>query len=71
MNGFVLPNTKEDILNNAFLFLTMEANGALKQPGYLNIFLCVWQNKLIHAGLELLEDELMMTGFSFLGVLSL
>ncbi len=36
-----------------------------------NIFLCVQQNKHIHTGLDLLEGELMMTEFSFLGELSL
>ncbi len=36
-----------------------------------NIFLCVQQNKHIHTGLEILEGELMMTEFSFLGELSL
>ncbi len=39
---------------------TMEVNGAPKQPGYKlssNILLCVQQNKEIHTGLELLEDE--------------
>ncbi len=36
-----------------------------------NIFLCVQQNKDIHTSLELLEDEQMMTEFSFLGELSL
>ncbi len=36
-----------------------------------NIFLCVQQNKHIHTGLELLEDEQLMTEFTFLGELSL
>ncbi len=35
-----------------------------------NIFLCVQQSKDIHTGLELLEGDLMMTEFSFLGELS-
>ncbi len=41
-----------------YFFPTMEVNGAPKQPDFLqNIFLCVWQNKDIHTGLELLEGE--------------
>ncbi len=60
---FVL-NTKEDILknegNSSIFSPTIEVNGAPKQPDYKNflqnIFLCV-QNKHIHTGLDLLEDE--------------
>ncbi len=66
MNVFVLPNTKEDILkkvcNHAVLGSTMEVNGApellcVPHSSEYCIFLCVQQNKDIHAGLEILEGE--------------
>ncbi len=58
---------------HSIYFPTMEVNGAPKTAkNFLqNIFLCVRQNKDIHAGLEPLEGEYMMTEFSFLGALSL
>ncbi len=80
MNVFVLLNTKEDILKNvrnravldhSIVFPTMEVNGAQNSliTNFLqNIFLCV-QNKHIHAGLEILEAEEMLT--EFVGELSL
>ncbi len=65
MNVFVLLNTKEDILKNGKLLdhsvfsPTMEVNGAPKQPDYKlsSEYLPCVQNKHIHTGLDLLEDE--------------
>ncbi len=87
MNVFVLLNTKEDILKNVeteqfwgtidfhsiffLLWKSMVPQNSLITNFLQNIFLCVQQNKDIHTGLELLEDEYMMTEFSFLGELSL
>ncbi len=62
MNVFVL-NTKEDILKNEgnkqYFSPTMEVNGAPKQPDYKlsSEYLPLFQNKHIHTGLDLLEDE--------------
>ncbi len=76
MNVFVL-NTKEDILKNVgntVLFILLWKSMVLQNSPITNflqnIFLCV-QNKHIHTGLDLLEDECMMAGFAFLSVLSL
>ncbi len=77
MNVFVL-NTKEDILkkvrnravlDHSIVFPTMEMPQNSRLTNFLqNIFICV-QNKHIHAGLEILEAEEMMT--EFVGELSL
>ncbi len=83
MNVFVL-NTKKDILKNEgnravldhsgvffLLWKSMVPQNSLITNFLQNIFLCVQQNKHIHTDLDLLKDEYMMTGFSFLGELSL
>ncbi len=60
------------LTSKVFLFLlwrSMVPKNNLVTNFLQNIFLCVRQNKDIR--LELLEDEKMMTAFSFLGELSL
>jgi len=76
MNVFVL-NTNEDILKKVCNRAVLGTNDFHSRKKYCsvslilqNIFLCV-QNKHIHTGLDLLQSESMMTGFSFLGALSL
>jgi len=49
----------------------MEVNGAKVPIVLQNIFLCVQQKKETHTGLQQLEDEKMMTEFSFLSGVSL
>ncbi len=48
------------VLDHSICFSTVEVNGAQNSliTNFLqNIFLCVQQNKHIHTGLEILEDE--------------
>ncbi len=71
MNVFVLLNTKEDILKNVGNRAVLGHQSLPLHFFFLNIFHCVQQNKDIHTGLEILEGELMMTEFSFLGELFL
>ncbi len=55
----------------SLLWKSMVPQNSLITNFLQNIFLCVQQNKHIHTGLEILEDEEMMTELSFLGELSL